>query len=308
MAACGTGAPGAVPWLDAPVSSQARPFTVPGVAACTSSEFAVSVRVANPSYVGGGPRDVTSWAIDVSDTGPGPCFVGPSPDLSFYVAGEPLAIPKGAAFSGDIIYLAPGSGAAQSPFFGTASGEIDVNSCVLPHVDQVRVDFGSGLGSVMVQPGPAAGWGAPCPVAHESYFSELYGVPASGSIMGYAASTQASLEAPSSASPGEDLRFLVTLSNTPMQTTGIVAPAPNPTMTLDPCPTYHEELEGVAGTFHAYRLNCSAARPIPFGGSETFAMSIEVPSGADPGPATLAWSIDGSPLTYQTARSYLQIG
>src|ERR1019366_6480251 len=220
MAACGIGAPGTVPWLDAPVSSQARPFTVTGVAACTSSELAVSVRVANPSYVGGGPRGVTSWAIDVSDTGPGPCFVGPSPDLSFYVAGEPLAIPKGAAFSGDIIYLASGSGAAQSPFFGTASGEIDVNSCVLPHVDQVRVDFGSGLGSVMVQPGPAAGWGAPCPVAHESYFSELYGVPACGSIMGYAASTQASLEAPSSASPGEDLRFLVTLSNTPMQTTG----------------------------------------------------------------------------------------
>jgi hypothetical protein len=227
MAACGTSASGAVPWLDGPVTSQARPFTVPGVAACTASDLAVSVHVANPSYVGDGPKDVTSWAIEVSDTGPAPCFVGPSPEVSFYVGGQPLAIPKGAPFSGDIIYLAPGSGAAQAPFFGTASGEIDVNSCVLPHVDQANVDFGSGLGSVMVQPGPAAGWGTPCPVAHESYFSELYGVSASGGTMSYAASTQASLDAPSSASPVEDLHFLVTLSNTPMQTTGIVAPTAN---------------------------------------------------------------------------------
>jgi hypothetical protein len=324
LAACGatgaqTGAPSAasaargaaaVPWLDAPASGQARAFTVAGVAACTASDLAVSVHVANPSYVGAGPKDVTSWEIDVSDIGPTPCFVGPSPDVSFYLGSEPLAIPKGAPYSGDIVYLAPGAAAAQPPFFTIASGEIDVNSCVLPHVDQVRVDFGNGLGTVMVQPGPAAGWGAPCPVAHESYFSELYGVSTSGSTMGYAASTQASLEAPSSASPGEDLHFLVTLKNTPMEhSSAAISPwTPNPTMTLDPCPTYHEEFEGIAGTFHSYRLNCAAARPIPFGGSETFAMSIEVPSGAEPGPATLAWSIDGSPLTYQTARSYLQIG
>lgn len=314
LAACATGAqigaPSPVPWLDAAASAQARAFTVPGVLACTASNLAVSVRVADPSYVGGGPKDVTSWVIDVRDAGSAPCFVGPSPDVSFFAAGEPLAIPKGAPFSGDIVYLAPGSAAARSPFFATASGEIDVNACVLPRIDQVKVDFGKGLGSVIVDPGPAAGWGTPCPVANESYFSEIYGVPPSGAIIGYAASTQASLEAPSTASPGDDLHFLVTIENTPMEHSyaAISSPRPNPTMTFDPCPGYHEELEGIPGSFHAYRLNCAAAEPIPSGARETFAMSIEVPSVAQPGTATLAWSIDGSPLSYQTARSYLQIG
>ena len=103
-------------WLDAPASSQARVFTVPGVAACTASDLSVSVHVANSSYVGAGPKDVTSWEIDVSDTGPTPCFVGSSLDVSLYVDSEPLAIAKGAPYNGDIVYLTAGSAAAQSPF------------------------------------------------------------------------------------------------------------------------------------------------------------------------------------------------
>ena len=144
-------------------------------------------------------------------------------------------------------------------------------------------------------------------MAGETYVSELYGVPSNGAVSGYAASTQAHLSAPATAVPGEEVNFLVTLVNSPVPHTGLFPPPLNPTMTLSPCPTYHQGLEGIPGTFHWYRLNCAAAVPIPPGGSETFAMSIQVPSAAQPGPTTLAWSIDGSPQTYQTGRSYLEI-
>jgi len=297
--------PSPVPWLNVAGGGQARPFTVPGVTACPASDLSVRVHVADPSYVGGGPKDVTWWVIDVADAGPAPCFVGSSPEVSFYASGASVPVPRGAPFSGDIVYLTPDA-AAPAPFFATASGEIDVNGCVLSGVDRVLVDFGGDLGSVAVAPGPAAGWGAACPVAGETYFSELYGVPANGSRGGRLAATQTLITAPATAAPGEDLDFLVTLVNAPAPHSELFSPT-NPTLTLDPCPAYHEELEGIPGAFHSYRLDCAAAVPIPPGGSETFAMSVQVPGAAPPGPTTLAWSIDGSPQTYQIGRSYLEI-
>ena len=46
-------------------------------------------------------------------------------------------------------------------------------------------------------------------------------------------------------------------------------------------------VEGVTGTFHSYRHDSGAAAPIAFGGRETFAMVIDFPATAQPGPAVL---------------------
>ncbi len=76
---------------------------------------------------------------------------------------------------------------------------------------------------------------------------------------------------------------------------------------FSPCPTYHVELEGVDGTFHTYQLNCAESATIPANQGETFEMFIDVPRSARPGPATLVWSIDGSPQRWQRASAYIAI-
>lgn len=299
-----------VPWRDLPAAArpgQARPFTVVGVTACKAADLNVQVHVADPSYVGAGPLNTAFWTIDVRDVATRPCFVGPTPDVSFYTAAGPLAIPKGQPWSGNIVYLAPGAAPAP-PFFGSASGEIDVGPCLLQSVSHLSVDFGAEQGSVVVLPGLAGGFGTACPVAHESYFTELYGVANGGGTMGYAPSTQTTIDAPSSARAGQHLSFLITLEKSPtIHSSSLFRPTPNPAMSLQPCPTFHDEIEGVVGTFHTYQLNCGSATAIPSGGRETFAMEVDIPADAQPGPATLIWSIDGAPALFQTGHSYLPI-
>lgn len=289
--------------------NQPRPFTIPGVPACLAADLDVTVRVENPSYIGAGPYNTSSWGITVKDAGPRPCFVGPTPDVSFYGANGLLAVPKTQPWPGDIVYLSPDTQPAP-PYFGSAIGEIDVSPCHLQPVENMIVDFGQTLGSVHVSPGPAGGFGTACPVAQESYFTELYGLPNSGDIGGVVPTTQATIVAPSTAHPGERLSFLVTVENTPGEHSSIgtlATPTPNPSMTFNPCPMYYEEIEGIVGTFHISELNCASVKPIPGGGKETFVMYIDIPADAHPGPATLIWSIDGSPVKYEIAHNYLQI-
>jgi hypothetical protein len=283
------------------------PFTLPGVLACRPADLDVVVKVADPSYIDAGPKDTSSWDLTVTDTGTHPCFVGPTPDVSFFTSSGQISIHKTSPWPGEIVYLSPIKEPAP-PYFGSAIGEIDVNPCHLAQpVDSMLVNLGETLGSVRVSPGPAGGWGTACPVGGETYFTELYGLPYDGSIGGYAARTQTNLTAPSSARPGERVNFRVTLLNEAVAGLGLGNPSPNPTWTFTPCPMFYDEVEGVVGTFHVSSLDCASARPIPSGGSETFDMHIDIPSDATPGPATLIWSIVGSPATYQKGTSYLPI-
>jgi hypothetical protein len=282
-------------------------FTIPGVLACHAADVDVVVKVANPSYVGDGPMDTSSWEIDVTDVGAHPCFVGPTPDVAFFTSNGQLAIPKSPPWPGDIVYLSPTKDPAP-PFFGSATGEIDVDPCHLAKaVDYVLVNLGATLGSVRATPGPAAGWGTSCPAGGEDYFTELYGVPNDGTIGGYAARTQTTVTAPATARPGERVNFTVTLINQAVAGLGLGSPAKNPTWTFARCPMFSDEVEGVVGTFQTSLLDCANAKPIPAGGSETFDMHIDIPADAAPGPATLIWSIVGSPALYERGTSYLPI-
>jgi hypothetical protein len=289
----------------ATVANRPVPFTIAGVVACRPSDLRVSLQAADPSYVGAGSPNTMWWEIDVRDAGIKPCFVGPTPDLSFYTASGLIQIPKSENWPGNIVYLAPAADPAP-PYFSSATGSVGIEGCFIKSLEHVRVGLGPALGNVMTTPGPAGGYGTACPVAGDSYFTELYGGGNNEVTGGSAPLTQTSIDAPSSAHPGERLEFHVTLDNSPAPRLGNGNPKSS-TWTFDPCPIFYDEIEGVAGTFHTSHLDCAHARPIPADGSETFDMHIDIPTGAHQGPATLIWSIVGSPELYQEGTSYLPI-
>lgn len=285
--------PGLVPWADLPAPNAAQPFTRPGVPACRASQLKFDL---NGMYIDSGPKDTSFWTVAVTNTSQVQCFVGPSMDVSFVTAQGPLAAVD-QRWGGDIVYLDPGA---------KAVGELSTFPCHVPDVRQITLSPGERLGSVTLDPGPAGGWGAPCTGPKLSYLMEL--LPDANEV-GYAASTTTAMGTVPAAHPGGRLRFFITITNRMAPHFGLAGhpdPTPSP-LAWSPCPTYHMELEGVEGTFHTYRLNCAHAETIPPNGSETFEMFIDVPATARPGPATLVWSIDGSPQTWQRASAYVPI-
>lgn len=286
--------PGVVAWADLPAPNVAQPFTEPGVRACRASDLNIGL---SSIYVGSGPLNTSTWTISVKNTGPQLCFVGPTMDITFRTAEGPLKM-NPLRWGGDIVYLVPGG--------LPALGEVDTFPCALPPVTGMSISPGPSLGSIDVTPGLAGGVGTPCPNEHQSYLLELY---ADQNQVGYASMISSAMSAPAVGHPGQHLRFLVTLTNRRVahhSIAGTVDPTPSP-LSFAPCPTYHLELEGVEGTFHTYELNCAQAAIIGPNGSETFEMFIDVPRDAQPGPATLVWSIDGSPQQWQRASAYVAI-
>jgi len=289
--------PGVVPWADLPAPNVAQPFTKPGVPACHASQLTFDVHVPDPSYIGAGPKDTTFWDVRVTNSSAVECFVGPMLDIVFTTADGPLQL-KRQEWPGDIVYLQTGL---------WAGGEISAASCVEPRITRMTISPGKGLGSVDVDPGPAGGWGTPCPDRSGTYFVELFTDAGQGGAL---PSTETAMQAPASARPGEHVRFLVSISDVSQVSRGFGPPRPSPTpspIVWSTCPTYHMELEGIEGTFHTYRLNCAAASTIAPNGTETFEMFIDVPGNAHPGPATLVWSIDGSPEQWARATAYVPI-
>jgi hypothetical protein len=285
---------GVVPWADLPAPNVAQPFTKPGVRACFASQLVFDVHVADPSYVGAGPANTSFWNISVINSSSAECFVGPTMDVTFETAQGPLKVSP-QPWPGDLVYL---------HYMDQAVGEIDSFPCALPRITRLTISPGPGLGSTSLDPGPAGGFGAPCPDRAQTYMVEL---TSGGHQGGYAALTETSMTAPGIAHPGERVRFLVTITNRPAPRFGI-GPGPSPVpVVFTPCPTYHLELEGIESTFHTYQLNCAAAITIDNFQSETFEMFVDVPADAKPGPAVLVWSIDGSPQRWQRTSAYVAI-
>jgi hypothetical protein len=91
------------------------------------------------------------------------------------------------------------------------------------------------------------------------------------------ASVRGSLNLPQRVQAGQPLRYTVTLTNTSTQP-----------VVLDPCPSYIEIL-GQKIVWASYQLNCAAARPIPPGGSLTFAMQLDLPASLPAGAQGVRW-------------------
>ena len=311
LAACGptatkvsehsTAALDVVPWADIPAPNLARPYTVTGVAPCRAADLNVSVH-APPGSVDQGPYKTSTWAVIMRNQAAIPCFVGSSFDVTFTGANGPLRLTQ-ERLGGHVIYLAPrGSGPIDSPYWSQAIGEIDTNPCPIPAVVKMTISPGPSLGSVTIDPGPAGGWGPVCPATNLQYLAELRPDCSlrQKSCIGYAANTETSMTTPTSVKPGQLVRFTISITNQPSERFGLGGvPSPSGPVSFANCPSYHEELEGVFGTFHTYRLNCARAQPIAPMASETFEMYIRVPPDAHPGPSVLAWGLDESPTLYQ---------
>lgn len=70
-----------------------------------------------------------------------------------------------------------------------------------------------------------------------------------------------------------------------------LANASSAPVTFEHCPLFVEALAPSGGP-EAHQLNCTAATPIPPGGSLTFAMRIQVPKSAPLGNNGLFWELD----------------
>jgi hypothetical protein len=68
------------------------------------------------------------------------------------------------------------------------------------------------------------------------------------------------------------------------------------TFSFATCPVYDEGLKGATAFDSSYELNCGAASPIAAGGSETFAMELNIPSSTPSGQFSLTWNIQGAAL------------
>jgi hypothetical protein len=202
------------------------------------------------------------------------------------------------------VYLADKEGSSSPRFSRQASGEIDT-SCRIAPVTAMEISPGPGLGSVKLHPGPAGGWGSEC-ARPASYLAELW---PDDCCEGWTTSTQTQIDAPATVHPGERARFLIAIKNEETVHSGLAGGRPTPptALTFRDCPTYHEELEGVGGSFHTYVLNCRTMAPLEWRQTAIFEMFIEVPEDAQAGPAVLLWAIDGSPRTFQTARTSIEI-
>ena len=97
----------------------------------------------------------------------------------------------------------------------------------------------------------------------------------------------ARMSAPTTAAPGQDLEFTVTLTN----------PSSRDYL-LDPCPAYTEFVgTGTAtiwvATVRDYYLNCDGTPTIPAGRSVTFEMRLQLPADQPNGMAKFGWDIQG---------------
>jgi len=93
--------------------------------------------------------------------------------------------------------------------------------------------------------------------------------------------------APTTAQPGETLRYVVRLTST--QAAPIEFPG-------GPCPVYDEQLATASGAnliAETYELNCARTTRLAPGDSVSYAMDVHVPSSAVPGHYELHWTITG---------------
>jgi hypothetical protein len=192
----------------------------------------------------------------------------------------------------------PGISQPAERFTYSAYGNVTSRDCSSePPVTQLQLRPGPGLGTVDLNPGlPYKGWGR---CVGETYQADLHAEGGSGGS-GY--SVQTKIDAPEVTHPGERLRFLMTMVNQQpefFRRDTASEPPPSPLEWKD-CPTYHEELEGVAGSFTSHRLNCEPVNPLPPYARATFEEYINVPADAQPGPSVLSFGLDdGDQASYQ---------
>jgi hypothetical protein len=291
-----------VPWLDQSALTAPSPTPAPvpsGTPDCLPGDLTASA-----GWQGGGGQMLGSLAV--TNVGAHPCVLVGSPRL--------VELRTATATVRPITYHAdPGDGsnvpgAVAGPVLLEPGGKAGAylwwsNWCgTAPVVTSLLVTLPSGGAPVHAgptSPGPGIGSVPRCdvPSAPSTFTAYAFTPVAPEQPASSPQPASAALSVPSSATPGADLVYYVTLTNLGTQ------PAP-----LDPCPTYSENLVagGAAVKLPAAAfllLNCAAIGPaLAPGASVTLEIRLPIPAKVEPGPAILHWDLDpGGPLDTSSA-------
>jgi hypothetical protein len=308
-----------VPWRDLPATGSISPVTVPGVGPCSIDNLRITFPF-NPNA--GGARNSSTWQTTVSNLSGKPCFVAPTLLITFIAPSGPMHVAPDPQIQAarDILYLSPANGApvGSPPYPSSVSGEIGTSGdCTIPQGTRLLISLGPSLGAVTFDPGPGVSSGPPCArgvAPTQGYYAELFDAVTSccgTSVGGPDTVVQRPLtfpliDGPTVVHPGDRVRFVVTVIDEYRTSHSNGQVPPPAALTLRPCPTYQQELEGADGSASLHTLNCDVAKPIPAGTSEQFEMFISVPSTAPQGPSILAWTIN-APSGPATGRLFLEI-
>lgn len=276
-----------VPWIDAPAPPPVPPTTTTAPPLTGPACRAESLAVVDVVVAGAGGH--TSTGVRFANSGGAPCSVsGTPPGLSGTVDGRRVAIPAGYPtyfpdprpgdlLPGDeeIVIIQTDSACEQYPAGGPVYRDVRIEMpggglLAVPAIE-VNASCGVAVGTVGLADAPRVGL-EPRPPA------------APGSL----AALEAQVESPASARPGQELRFVVTLSN------GTDVP-----VRLVPCPGYRVTLVASgARAEERYLLNCSVIETVPPSGNIRFEIRVRVPEGAEPGTARLGWDMSdwGGPV------------
>ena len=294
---------GLVPWIDAtpgPVPSASPVAIPPGTRTCgpgdltasagwqgATGQMAGGVIVTNTSstacVVMGAPRQVALLAGTTTLRTTYVVEVGTGPGATATTAGQP-------------VYLEPGG---QATAFVTWSNWCGATRPTVTAVTVTLPDGGRPITAGATPPGPGIGGVPRCDVPTSGSTvtaGEFEPVPAQQPAT-EPVPASVSISAPASATAGQVLEFTVTVTN--IGTTSA---------SLDPCPTYTEDLI-VGGralkppALRGYLLNCPLiGSQIAPGASVVLAMRYPVPSDVGTGPVELLWGMDpGGPFDAASA-------
>jgi Protein of unknown function (DUF4232) len=290
-----------VPWL--PLAADLTPLSVPspqavpvpaGTPACTLAELESAFVGSN----GAGGHVLTSF--EFATRGSTACQLDGTPNITLLDAsGHELGFKNRAPFFPDEVsgpaLVEPG--AAPAPYEGFKYGQVGLTIDWISQPEFCPGDGGVKVAKVRIGIAGVGTLTIGIPDEPAGYRCQGVGVgaladpPIQDNAPPEPPAPDASIAAPSKVKAGDQLRFVVTLSNSTKL----------PIDLRTHCPNYEEELffniqagSPPLGGKHFYRLNCEAAGILMPGKPMAFAMILQVPADATRGIYTLVFNIGSS--------------
>jgi len=279
-----TGASEVVPWVDAPASSSLLLSLLPkplaptppltGAAACAARRL--SFGIGNPVEQAGNDGAM----IGVRNTGSAACLLTGTPRVSAAAPGHPTvaATREQMPSDGEISNTPPGR---------TVTLRVDVPTVCIGHTSGLSVGERVYHSLVISMPGGSTtkltglNLSFPCGMSATPFYTLR---PPPSYPTDPLAALVPRLRLPATVRAGATLVYQVELIN----------PA-NRALPLSPCPVYLEHSS--IPTKFLYRLNCRQIRTVPANGSVLYEMEMVIPASAQPGLATVFWTLAGPTRT-----------
>jgi hypothetical protein len=270
------------------VANSFHPIAAPAAPPCKASDLTV--------VYAGGQGATGHWinGISMANHAANACMLQGYPQLQLIVANGsalPVAQTDGNGWVGGAqgpVILTPNQPRSEvaNPLPGQAYVNFEWIFCPEPQpvIASIRLSLGAGRGTVTMPASAAGQRVAPSYCNDSSQGRHLwvgpYQLVPNTAADQDAPTLAAKISIPATARTGKRLAYTLTLTN--------VSKGP---VVFSLCPSYVEIL-GRKLAMGSYQLNCKAALPIPVGGSETFAMVLDLPANLSPGRQTLSWYLD----------------